>query len=522
MLANIAVFTNISIPVLFCFYPFYMKALQELVQLIDYHSSPPLIKNYYKQASKSKQAQLFVGIKEGRFRNDREACQAIYGPEQEGKGYYKLKHDLRERLLNTVIQIYPSDNSNNKSPLRGYKYLTTARILLSHGRREAAVQILHSILLFCRQNEQTMLEIEALRLLRYHYGIILGDQAQQEKFNYRINQLEQQLLAENQADHWWEKIQAHFVGSQITSPEILQQAHQYEQSIEQLLTRVDSNKLVHRKLFLRIIYQMGNRQFLQAEHSCREGLQLFSTTEAADQVKRRSYLFQLCDCYLQLHKEQEFQQCFVELADLIPEQSTSWFRLQLLHCQHHLSHGNFQEAIWVWENVESVKPSTDFFPDLQESWLLIEAYLSWLVALGEVMVEKEMRLNNFKLGKFLNEVPVFSKDKKGYNIPILVVQVLFLLQRGDSENALNRIKGLYKYSKRHLQAGGYERTLLFIQMLLRIPRGRFRSRYVRPKAENLIVELADHLGSPQSLPLSLEVIPYEMIWELLLESGIKY
>ena len=39
-------------------------------------------------------------------------------------------------------------------------------------------------------------------------------------------------------------------------------------------------------------------------------------------------------------------------------------------------------------------------------------------------------LSKFKLGRFLNELPSFSKDKRGANIDILIIQILiFLLEK---------------------------------------------------------------------------------------------
>ncbi|MEM1001728.1 MAG: hypothetical protein AAGH46_03660 [Bacteroidota bacterium] len=499
-----------------------MKALQELVQLIDHHSSTSIVKSYIKQAPTSKQAQLFLGIREGRFRNDQEACQAIYGPNQESTGYYKLKHDLRERLLNTVIQICPKVPGSGRSMLRGYKYLATARILLSQGRRRAAVRLLQTVLLFCRQNEQTLLEIEALRLLRYHYGIILGNQIKQERISKQISYLEKRLSAENQADHWWEKIQSHFVGSQISDQAILDEAKKYATLINESLEEVHSKKLVHRSFFLQLIHQMGYGHYQQALSTCQQAIKHFHTNEAIDLSKRRSYHFQALECHLRLGNQQDFLHCFEHLNPLVPSNSSSWFRLQLLFCQFNLVQGQFQEAFWVWENVEAAGGIQDLFPDLRESWFLTEAYLAWLLGIGIVDAAKNCRLHTFRPGKFLNEVPVLSRDKKGYNIPILIAQILHLLARRESDKSLNRIKALYKYSKRHLHEERFERLHTLIQLFLRIPRARFRRRYVEPKAELLYRQLLEDPSLQKDRSPSLEIIPYEYLWPILLENGLKY
>ncbi len=499
-----------------------MKALQELVELIDHHSSATIVKSYFKQASTTKQAQLFVGIREGRFRNDQEACQAIYGNNLDSGGYYKLKHDLRERLLNTIIQICPKEPGSGRSMLRGYKYLTTARILLSQGRRQAAVRLLQTVLLFCRQNEQTLLEIEALQLLRYHYGIILGNQTRQEQISHQISYLEKRLSAENQADHWWESIQSHFVGSQISDPTILKEAKKYAGLIQRNLRELSCKKLVHRSYCLQLIHQMGSGHYKQALTTCQLAIQHFNSKEGIDLAKRRTYYFQALECHLRLNDANGFLRCFECISPLVPSNSSSWFRLQLLFCQFNLAQGQFQDAFWVWENVQAAGGTKNLFPDLKESWLLTEAYLAWLLIIGIVDAGKNCRLRSFRPGKFLNEVPVLSRDKKGYNIPILIAQILHLLARRDSDQSLNRIKALYKYSKRHLQEDRFTRSHILIQMLLRIPRARYRRRYVEPKTSQIYQSLLDDPIACKHHPLTVEIIPYEYLWQILLENGLKY
>ncbi|MEO1714747.1 MAG: hypothetical protein AAFU60_15560, partial [Bacteroidota bacterium] len=72
----------------------------------------------------------------------------------------------------------------------------------------------------------------------------MGNQIRQEQISSQISYLERRLSAENQADHWWEKIQSYFVGSQISERAILDEAKEYAVLIQDNLKNVHSKKLV--------------------------------------------------------------------------------------------------------------------------------------------------------------------------------------------------------------------------------------------------------------------------------------
>jgi len=130
----------------------------------------------------------------------------------------------------------------------------------------------------------------------------------------------------------------------------------------------------------------------------------------------------------------------------------------------------------------------------------------------------DKRFNKFKLGKFLNSVPVFSKDKRGLNIPILIIQILFMIIRKDYDNAINRIEAIEKYCVRHLRMDEHFRSNCFIKMLLEIPKSSFHQAAVKRKTQKLLDKLK---ATPQQVVNQIheiEIIPYEVIWDYIMES----
>src|SRR5690606_28062411 len=56
----------------------------------------------------------------------------------------------------------------------------------------------------------------------------------------------------------------------------------------------------------------------------------------------------------------------------------------------------------------------------------------------------------FDLDKFLNAIPDFSKEQQGYNTATLIIQFLYLLREGKTEEVQKKVTELQQYNSLHL------------------------------------------------------------------------
>jgi flagellin-specific chaperone FliS len=122
------------------------------------------------------------------------------------------------------------------------------------------------------------------------------------------------------------------------------------------------------------------------------------------------------------------------------------------------------------------------------------------------------------MGRFLNDIPVFSKDKSGMNIAILIIQILFSLLEKEHGNAAEQIESIRKYCARHLTDGNTRRSYYFIKMLLQIPKGNFDKETVLQRVKPALEKLHSVPLELSNQSLEIEVVPYEALWELALAS----
>jgi hypothetical protein len=159
-------------------------------------------------------------------------------------------------------------------------------------------------------------------------------------------------------------------------------------------------------------------------------------------------------------------------------------------------------------------------PAYQERWKLYQAFIHYFIAAGIIKpgLKDEKELGKFKLTRFLNDVPEFSKDKRGANISILILQILFLVQMKRYDEVTERLKALQSYSHRYLRKDDTYRSNCFIHMLLQLPNSYFNKKAAVRKAKKYVDKLAEMPLPKAKQSGEIEPVPYEHLWEFVLAS----
>ena len=147
----------------------------------------------------------------------------------------------------------------------------------------------------------------------------------------------------------------------------------------------------------------------------------------------------------------------------------------------------------------------------QQRWELFGAYLDFVRPPSKPSPSRRR-----ELGKLALLVPEYSRDKCGLNVAILVGQVLYFLQEQDTDAVVLRVESLRKYRLRHLREATNQRTRLFLRLLQLIADEQFDPVRCAERAGPLLRQLAD-TPPPGEAFAEVEIIPYPMLWEIILE-----
>ena len=118
----------------------------------------------------------------------------------------------------------------------------------------------------------------------------------------------------------------------------------------------------------------------------------------------------------------------------------------------------------------------------------------------------------FNLGKFINQLPHYYHDKSGYNLSIIIIQILFQLARNNKDEVIQLINSLRIYKTRYFKEYEQIRSSEFIKALFYFDKNHFNKR----KSESAIVAFVNNV--PKSAHIfDHEIIAYETLLNIIFE-----
>ena len=115
-------------------------------------------------------------------------------------------------------------------------------------------------------------------------------------------------------------------------------------------------------------------------------------------------------------------------------------------------------------------------------------------------------------------MPIFSKDKTGINITIIVAQFLLLFTEEKYQKAIDRIETVKQYSHAHLRKDATYRSNCFLKMLVKLVECSYHKEATIRKTKVLYEKLKNHPAEMQRQTNHVEIVPFEVLWEIILNS----
>lgn len=462
----------------------------------------------------SKMEQLYDLIQSGQVTTDEEAIGRLYPDQKSAARFQSLKNKLKERLQDVVFLLdfrSPAFTDRQKAHFECNKRLATAAVLLSKNATLAGIEMLELLLRHTQYFEFTDLTLKALYYLRLHYGTVAGDMKKFESYRLQYEQYQEIWIMENRAEELYGQLVSRYIMAGAEKEEIARAAEGYFNELEPMMERCAAFRLHLFGRLLQLSVYGSINDYAALGDLCRDAIAFFAQKPYDPNMSLQAFYYQLVVCQIQLRRYEEGRDMLQQYAFIYEEGYFNWFKWQELHLLLSMHTGHFTEAFDLCERVCRHPKMTKQPAHVQESWKIYEAYVHLPIRAGLVSQETG---KPFKPGKFLNETPEFSKDKRGRNVPILIARILYLLADQKRDAVIDCVEALDKYNRRYLKSGDTFRSHCFIKMLLQIPAASFHPAAVARKTEKLLLLL-------QSSPLQLsnqaheiEIIPYEVLWDM--------
>jgi hypothetical protein len=492
-----------------------MQDLKETIILLEQHGIHPL----KGVGPKSKLRALWEGIAKGRFSTDEAAAKALYDGAFEGSKYRKLKSDLREKLIAAVLEIdghQKNYSDYQKAYYECHRQWAVVRILTGQNANAAALSLASRLLRQAEKYDFTLLAMDISSYLRTQYGLRESNDRRFREMHEVFERYRQIYSAESHAEALYTTLIVRYVNNRSAQPEVSRLASEYWAEVSPLLAQYATYKLQMYGYMIGLIRFTATHDYTNALQVCNEAIHFFKSRAYEPRVPLQIFYYQRLICNVELRQFEEGEVSAEYCLRVMQEGTFNWFKYKELYLKLSLQTQRYVRAAELL--IEVLNHSRfEFLPDnVKEIWRIYEAFVHYLVLAGKI--DSIGNDQKFKLAKFINETPIFSKDKSGINIAIIVIKFLLLLEEHKYSQILNEVEATEQYCYRHLRGPEVRRSYYFLKMLLYIPTSGFDPILSASRAARYLEKLKETSFNAVDQSHETEVIPYELLWEMALES----
>jgi hypothetical protein len=187
-----------------------------------------------------------------------------------------------------------------------------------------------------------------------------------------------------------------------------------------------------------------------------------------------------------------------------------WYRFMEIFYMISVRDQNYKLSFQLVESILESKNFNKLDVAEQEKWKLYNAYINYAHA-------GNFYMRHFNYGDFLKVIPKYDKNREGFQVAILFLQFLYFAEQGDMEALKKRRDIIKKYMANHFKENFSYRTRTFYKLTNIVVENKLDLRQIQNKTRYLLGKLPNNQVINDAFT-EMEIIPYEQLWELLLNS----
>ncbi|WP_242928372.1 hypothetical protein [Pontibacter vulgaris] len=489
-----------------------MEEIVKLSKIVTQNLKPNSVLPPVDLVIKGKEKQLLSNILAGNYTNDDNAASDIYGSNANDTRYKMLKTRIKRKLFDYLFFLeLPGTKSSSavRDELLCIDYLHHAKVLLLLGEFDITIRLLNKAYSLAQENSYTEILINCLELKNQYYsykehGKLLDKNLEILK-EYRTKR-----AYEVQSIEIYQKAKIKLNKSILSRTIFLAQLGDTVNELERLWKLGQTFTLFDNYYKLQIWYYelLGDfRKIINITQDTYELLKKGAINGNRFDERYNEYIL-----VYSLLREKDFvkglsyAERFIENFNIAEH---NWFAFMENYFLLAMHSRNYELAHMLIDKVFTNTSFNRITKTAKERWNLFKTYL-------QVITPTEDKLSGFNFQSFAISVPEYSKDKQGFNVAILILQFIYFLKKGDAEALLYRIESLRKYILTHLKDAFSLRSKTFLKLLMLTVTEDFNVAKCKNKGDKYLQKLLE-THAPGDAYAEIEIVPYEHLWELILE-----
>lgn len=426
----------------------------------------------------------------------------------------QLRARVQDKLLNHLFFLDHSDPRlvvSRRYEVECLNLLHKATILYLEGEYSLSERLLRRCMRAAAQSEFTAYEEQAAQKLQSIYAE-QRERVKYEKIGQELDMLRQTLAHEQEAERIFLSVQLGIEEAVAKRQQLLQHLPDYLQRLEELHQLAPTYATFQALYRVRLAYAslMGCYQDVIRETE-QATVRLEKGELNARRFDQRFNNFMNVYAYLRGRRPKEGLRLAEKFAETIHPTSSNWFYFYEHYLLLALHAGEYEQAAQLLQLAHKNPSYGKLRPAAVERWELLEAYTELVLPTEQVSSKRRNQLAVFAA----LTVPEYSRDKRGYNVAILVFQLVHYLQQRLLEPVLVRLERLRKYQQRHLRDAATLRSRTFLRLLLLLPEAEFDPSQLAVRGKVLLRTLQE-AALTREADAEVEIIPYEDLWALIM------
>ncbi|PRY07312.1 hypothetical protein CLV24_12450 [Pontibacter ummariensis] len=488
-----------------------MEELSRLIHLVvERGSKSSMFVN--QQDEESLETKLFNLVKQNQVTTDQDAASLLYGKNTLPASYRMLKSRLRKKLFNQLHFLKFPTGKYRGSVIHRYEcdgLLLEAQSLMLGGELKMAGKVIDQALNIAKSSELNSIIVRALEL-KQSVSLMAADQKAYGTADVELQKYYEIESRERKATKLFgrasmELNQGVLVRSQFLSkvPMVLKELYALWQETNSSLIFEAYHILSIHFLELTGDYEAIHQTIERAELLLNEG----KVSPAWFNHRYNSFI----KVYALLQTRQ-FEQGIEQAEQYIKHftaYSLNWYAFQENYLLLALHSQKLELATELIGSCLSNLGVNKLQSSAKERWELYRRYL--LLSVKHQRLKSTDQISNI----FLTELTALPKDKEGFNLSLLVLDAIELLSNPNLDDYEPLAERIRKYISKYLRGEKAERGRLFLRMLLLVIKEGLDPAQSREKGERLLEKLSVALP-PGDAFAEVEIVPYEHLWELVL------
>lgn len=494
-----------------------MRNLVELMRHCDKQSG--ILKTMIPDINSSPLHKLKTILLEQNEIDDHTAMMMIYGKKRLNT-FSKLKTKMKEILIKCILLQSKTSDSNDTRSYEFYQQsieILVSRMLVDLKSYNLSIVIAEKTIKNSIKYQFTESVIILSRILIRHFGIYEFNIYKYEKY-LEINKLYNKYLEyEIKAENYFIDLQR-IQQQSLASPSelVIEKANHYVQELLSINDVKTITFLINRYRVMAILFEYQNsfNNILKISDNILNEIyssKIISKTFIQNVNLRKSWAF------IQTGRNNEAINLGFKGLNEIESGSIGWYLMAHYTIKALLYKGEYKSTIELITDMIENKKFQNISDNYKELFYTTLGYIHLIVASGLIgnPARHQEKLPPFKLYKFLNAVPVFSKDKRGINVSILLMHIAFLIQRKDYDAIIDRVDSLNHYAYRHLRKDDTFRSNCMIKMVIQMTKAGFNPIRTERYTEELFTRLKEVKLAGSGQNIETEIIPYEVLWDIM-------